>query len=215
MRASLRLLCGVVLLAVGTMVEAQAQDSGAVYLVTYVEAKPSAKKEAATVLKDLREASRKGDGNLHSEVVESTSRPGQFVVLTTWKDQKALDAHMAAAATKDLPRQAARAAQQPGGRPRPQQPDGEERRVRQRPACRLRGDPRGRSAAAQGRLHCAPAHARRREPQGRREPALRHRSADQPAEPLHRDRGVEIEEGVRGACRRGRMRARSATSSRR
>ena len=102
MRASLRLLCGVVLLAVGTMVEAQAQDFGAVYLVTYVEAKPSAKKEAATVLKDLREAGRKGDGNLHSEVVESTLRPGQFVVLTTWKDQKALDAHMAAATTKDL-----------------------------------------------------------------------------------------------------------------
>src|SRR5256885_8901549 len=31
---------------------------------------------------------------------EHLSRPGQFVILTTWKDQKALDAHTAAAHTK-------------------------------------------------------------------------------------------------------------------
>src|SRR5262249_32971704 len=37
-----------------------------------------------------------------TEVVESSLRPGQFVLLTTWKDKAALDAHMAAAHTKEF-----------------------------------------------------------------------------------------------------------------
>ncbi len=97
--------CGVaaamamVAIAMGT--SAQAQDANAVHVVTYVEVKPSAKGEAAAVLKSLRETSRKDDGNLRTDVLDSVSRPGQFVILATWKDQKALDAHMAAAPTKD------------------------------------------------------------------------------------------------------------------
>jgi quinol monooxygenase YgiN len=97
--------CGVaavmamVAIAMGT--SAQAQDANAVHVVTYVEVKPSAKSEAAAALRTLRETSRKDDGNLRTEVLESVSRPGQFVILATWKDQKALDAHMAAAATKE------------------------------------------------------------------------------------------------------------------
>ena len=102
MRAGLSFLCAAFMLAVGAMVEAQAQDTGTVYVVTYLELRPGAKGEGTTLLKDLREASRKDAGHVRSEVLESTTRPGQFVFLSTWKDQKALDAHMAAAATKDL-----------------------------------------------------------------------------------------------------------------
>ncbi len=89
-------------LAVAAMSEVQAQDANPVYVVTYVEARPPAKTEAAALLKGFREAARKDDGNLRAEVVEHTSRPGQFVILTTWKDQKALDAHTAAAHTKEF-----------------------------------------------------------------------------------------------------------------
>jgi quinol monooxygenase YgiN len=96
------LLAGLIMTAVGALPAAQAQTDGTVYLVTYFEVKPPAKKDAAVLLKDLRDAARKGDGNLHAEVVEHVSRPGQFVLLTNWKDQKALDAHLAAAPTKDL-----------------------------------------------------------------------------------------------------------------
>jgi quinol monooxygenase YgiN len=102
MRAGLSLLCGVVMVAAGTIVEAEAQDTGSLYVVTYLEVRPTARAEAATLLKELREQSRKDDGNVASEVLVSSLRPGQFVALTTWKDQKSLDAHMAAAATKDL-----------------------------------------------------------------------------------------------------------------
>jgi len=95
------LAVAVATLAIAMTGAAQAQDANAVHVVTYVEVKPPAKNEAATLLKGLRETSRKDEGNQGTEVVESISRPGQFVILSAWKDQKALDAHMAAAATKD------------------------------------------------------------------------------------------------------------------
>jgi quinol monooxygenase YgiN len=85
--------------AIGTNA-ASAQDS-TVYGVTYFEVQPGAKGEATTLLKGLRDAARRDEGNARAEVLERTSRPGHFVMLTTWKDQKALDAHMAAAATKE------------------------------------------------------------------------------------------------------------------
>jgi quinol monooxygenase YgiN len=96
------LLAALIMTAVGGLPTAQAQSDGTVYAVTYIEVKPPAKKEATALLKSLRDAARKDEGNQHSEVVEHVSRPGQFVILTNWKDQKALDAHLAAAHTKDL-----------------------------------------------------------------------------------------------------------------
>jgi quinol monooxygenase YgiN len=96
------LLAGLIMTAVGAVPAAQAQTDSTVYVVTYFELQPPAKKDAAALLRDFRDAARKADGNLHSEVVENTSRPGQYVMLTNWKDQKALDAHMAAASAKDF-----------------------------------------------------------------------------------------------------------------
>jgi quinol monooxygenase YgiN len=55
--------------------EAFAQGPSPLYVVTYVEVKPPAKPEA---------------------------RPGQFVLLTAWKDQKAYEAHAAAASTREF-----------------------------------------------------------------------------------------------------------------
>jgi len=92
----------VAIMMVAGVVTAQAQDAGPVSIVTYVEVQPKAKREAASLLESLRDAARKDDGNLAAEVVESTARPGHFVLLTTWKDQKSFDAHMAAASTKEI-----------------------------------------------------------------------------------------------------------------
>src|SRR5262245_23682677 len=100
MDTCLRLVFGLAL-TVAAVAQAHAQASGPVYAVSYVQVQPAAKSEAAATLKMLRDASRKDEGNLAADAVESTARPGHFVVLTTWKDQAALDAHMAAAGTKE------------------------------------------------------------------------------------------------------------------
>jgi|SRR5262245_4316117 len=100
MDTCLRLVFGLALTVVA-VAQAHAQASGPVYAVSYVEVQPTAKSEAAATLKMLRDASRKDEGNLAADAVESTARPGHFVVLTAWKDQAALDAHMAAASTKE------------------------------------------------------------------------------------------------------------------
>jgi len=77
-------------------------DVSPLYVVTYVEARPVARDEAASLLKTYRDASRGTAGNLRSVVVRSVARPGQFVVAAAWKDKAAWDAHMAASATKEF-----------------------------------------------------------------------------------------------------------------
>jgi len=77
-------------------------DVSPLYVVTYVETKPTARDETAALLKSYRDASRGAAGNLRLVVVRSVVRPGQFVVVAAWKDKAAWDAHMAAAATKEF-----------------------------------------------------------------------------------------------------------------
>jgi len=95
-----RLLATVAALMIGMNAAAQAQDPGTIYVVTYVDVQPPAKAKAAALIAAFRDASRKDEGNLRAEAVERASRPGQFAVLTAWKDQKALDAHAASAHAK-------------------------------------------------------------------------------------------------------------------
>jgi len=77
-------------------------DVSPLYVVSYVEARPSARDEAAGLLRSYRDASRTTAGNLRSVVVRSVVRPGQFVVAAAWKDKAAWDIHMAAAGTKEF-----------------------------------------------------------------------------------------------------------------
>ena len=77
-------------------------DVSPLYVVTYVETKPTARDETAALLKSYRGASRTAPGNLRSLVVQRVRRPGQFVVVAAWKDKAAWDAHMAAAGTKEF-----------------------------------------------------------------------------------------------------------------
>jgi quinol monooxygenase YgiN len=77
-------------------------DVSPLFVVTYVETRPSARDEASALLKSYRDTSRASAGNLRAVVVRSSGRPGQFVIVAAWKDKSAWDAHMAAAGTKDI-----------------------------------------------------------------------------------------------------------------
>lgn len=72
--------------------QARAQEDAA-YMVTYLEVVPSAKGPAATVLKQLADASRKEDGALRFEVFQRIAPSSQFLILEVWKDKAAMDAH--------------------------------------------------------------------------------------------------------------------------
>ena len=80
---------------------ARAQDA-AVYVVTYVEVAPSASATTAGLLRQLAEAARKDDGNMRFEILERTAPPNQFAAVAVWRDQKAYDAYIAGAHSKEF-----------------------------------------------------------------------------------------------------------------
>jgi quinol monooxygenase YgiN len=78
---------------------ARAQNDPTIHMVTYIDAAPAAKEKTATelLLRLLAEASRKDAGNMLFHILQRTAPANQFVILATWKDQQALDAHEASA----------------------------------------------------------------------------------------------------------------------
>ena len=85
-------------LATATATATAASSRGTVYVITHVDVVPNP--QTADMLKQLAEASRKDDGNLRFDVVQFSVRPNHFTVVEQWRDQKALDAHAAAAHTR-------------------------------------------------------------------------------------------------------------------
>jgi len=81
---------------------ARAQNDPTIHMVTYIDVAPTAKDQAAALLKPLAEASRKDTGNLLFQILQRTAPAHQFVIVATWKDQQALDAHGAAAHSKQF-----------------------------------------------------------------------------------------------------------------
>ena len=59
-------------------------------------------RQATALLKSYVAAGKKDDGNVSLELVKGIDRPAWFVVVGAWKDQKAFDAHVAAAHSKDM-----------------------------------------------------------------------------------------------------------------
>ena len=93
MRLAFQLLLAMTLLpAAVTMARAEGVASP-VHVVTYVEVGAASEKDGITLLKQYRDANRKEDGNLRSEVAQETGRANRFVMLEIWKDQAAFDAH--------------------------------------------------------------------------------------------------------------------------
>ena len=69
-----------------------------VVVVSHVDVAPNP--QVAVMLKDLAEASRKEPGSVRFDVVQHTMRANHFTVVEIWRDQKALDAHVAAPHTR-------------------------------------------------------------------------------------------------------------------
>ena len=80
---------------------ASAGAKGAAYILTHADAGRPAP-EAIAVLKPLAEASRKEPGMVRFEVLQQANRLNHFTIVEIWRDQKALDAHMGEAHTKQF-----------------------------------------------------------------------------------------------------------------
>jgi quinol monooxygenase YgiN len=79
---------------------APAANDRAISVLTHVDiAGPAG--EGPAMLRRLAEASRKEEGNLRFDVLQHAMRMNHFTIVETWQSQKALDAHAAAAHTKE------------------------------------------------------------------------------------------------------------------
>jgi len=98
----LYLVLGAVLLPFGLRAQTPAVPDTAAYAVAYVEVMPASRAAAVAALKRYRDASRKDGGFARLEIFEQIGRSTHFVVIETWADAKALEAHAATAHTKQL-----------------------------------------------------------------------------------------------------------------
>ena len=64
-----------------------------VVVIAHVDVAPNP--AVAGMLKDLAEASRKESGSVRFDVVQHAMRANHFTVVEVWRDEKALDAHVA------------------------------------------------------------------------------------------------------------------------
>jgi quinol monooxygenase YgiN len=69
-----------------------------VYVITHVDASPTP--QLPMLLQRLAEDSRRDDGNLRFDILQHTMRANHFTVIEAWQNLKALDAHAAAAHTR-------------------------------------------------------------------------------------------------------------------
>lgn len=81
---------------------ANAQDDPSVYMVTYIEVVPATQGQTATLLRQFAAASRKDAGVIRFEILQRMSPSREFVILESWKDQQAFDAHIATAHRKQF-----------------------------------------------------------------------------------------------------------------
>jgi quinol monooxygenase YgiN len=87
-------------LAMGSTRAARAE--GATYVVTHADAIPPAKDDAMALLQQLAEASRHENGGVRFEVLQQRNRQNHFTVVEIWQDQRALEAHVMAAHTRQF-----------------------------------------------------------------------------------------------------------------
>ena len=70
----------------------------AVSVIAHVDVTPDPR--VATMLRQLAAAGRKEDGNVRFDVLQHTMRANHFTVVEMWRNQRALDAHVADPRTK-------------------------------------------------------------------------------------------------------------------
>ena len=64
-----------------------------VFLVQYIDVTPAGKDTAAAALREVRATVIKAEGNQMFEVFAESARPTRFAVVSSWRDQKAVDAY--------------------------------------------------------------------------------------------------------------------------
>jgi quinol monooxygenase YgiN len=100
MRLTFQLLLAMTLLPAAMTQMAGAQGAAApIHVATYVEVAAASDKDGAKLLKQYRDATRKENGNMRTEVAQEIGRGNRFVVLEIWKDQAAFEAHGKSAGT--------------------------------------------------------------------------------------------------------------------
>ena len=72
--------------------------SAQIIVLSHVDVAPNP--QVPVMLRELAEASRKEAGNVRFDVVQHTVRANHFTVVEIWRDQQALDAHVAAPHTR-------------------------------------------------------------------------------------------------------------------
>src|SRR5262245_18670564 len=98
MKLAIPFVLGSVCLSFGLAQGAGAADHA--YVVSYIEAVPAAKEEAAELFRRLAKLSRRDAGSIRFEVLQRVGYPDQFAVVEEWQDVKAQEAHAAAAHTQ-------------------------------------------------------------------------------------------------------------------
>jgi quinol monooxygenase YgiN len=76
--------------------------AGAIYAVTHADAIPPAKDDATVLLNQLAEVSRHDQGCVRFEVLQQRNRLNHFTIVEIWQNQKALEAHVTAAHTRQF-----------------------------------------------------------------------------------------------------------------
>jgi quinol monooxygenase YgiN len=94
-------LVALVMLAPAATVLAQTADT-ARYAVAYVEVTPAGVPQATKAFQTYRQAASKETGFVAFDMFEQIGRAGHFVLVETWRDQAAFDAHQTAASLTTL-----------------------------------------------------------------------------------------------------------------
>ncbi len=97
--------------AMTAMPPASAQQPASTrYIVTYIEVQPGAQREAANLIGQFGDASRRDAGNLRFETLRRIGERYHFAILEAWKDEGAAKAHRLCRAYQAVQRQARAAA---------------------------------------------------------------------------------------------------------
>lgn len=91
MRPNLRRLLAATLIAIGLASAASGQEDANVYVVTYLEAVPTASAQVEELLKTYVSSARRTGGNLEFTALQRIGRRNHFAVLETWADAAALE----------------------------------------------------------------------------------------------------------------------------
>jgi quinol monooxygenase YgiN len=84
-----------------TVGPAPASASGqTIFVITHVDVVPNPQNDPPGLLKRLAETSRSEKGNVRFDVLQHMMRANHFTIVEAWQNQSALDAHAAAAHTR-------------------------------------------------------------------------------------------------------------------